>query len=151
MKIETITEKNVKIAVVSSPDTVITDVQSALDLAMTVKYESGCANIAIVKEAVAEDFFVLSTRLAGEILQKYTNYGIRLAVFGDFSKYNSKALRDFIYESNQGKSFYFQPDQAGAIDKLCGPKPAENPTIPLPPSPESAGKITNWTWCCAIT
>ena len=40
MKIETITEKNVKIAVVSSPDTVITDVQSALDLMMTVDRKS---------------------------------------------------------------------------------------------------------------
>ncbi|MCI9122447.1 MAG: DUF4180 domain-containing protein [Oscillibacter sp.] len=127
MKLETIQQNAAAAVVVTAESPVITDVQSALDLAMTVKYETGCANIAIVKEAVAEDFFVLSTRLAGEILQKYTNYGIRLAVFGDFSKYNSKALRDFIYESNQGKSFYFQPDQAGAIDKLCGPKPAENP------------------------
>ena len=127
MKLETIQQNAAAAVVVTAESPVITDVQSALDLAMTVKYETGCANIAIVKEAVAEDFFVLSTRLAGEILQKYTNYGIRLAVFGDFSKYNSKALRDFIYESNQGKSFYFQTDQAGAIDKLCGPKPAENP------------------------
>ncbi len=38
MSIETITEKNIKIAVVSGPDVCVTDVQTALDLMMTVKY-----------------------------------------------------------------------------------------------------------------
>lgn len=42
---------------------------------------------ALNKEAVSDEFFALSTRLAGEILQKFVNYGIRLAVYGDFSEY----------------------------------------------------------------
>lgn len=119
MKIETITKENQSAAIVTSDKPVIVDAQSALDLAISIKYETGSANIAINKEAVTEDFFILSTRLAGEILQKFTNYGIRLAIFGDFSKYTSKPLKDFIYESNQGRSFYFQPDRAHAIDRLC--------------------------------
>ena len=96
----------------------ITDAQSALDLVMTIKYETGCTNIAINKEAVADDFFVLSTCLAGEILQKFVNYGVRFAIYGDFSKYTSKPLRDFMYESNQGKDIYFQPTVSLAVDKL---------------------------------
>jgi len=118
MNIETVKNRGLPVAVVTSDEPVITDTQSALDLAMTVKYETGCTNIAINKGAITDDFFVLSTRLAGEILQKFTNYGVRLAIFGDFSRYTSKPLKDFIYESNKGKSFYFQPDLPGAINKL---------------------------------
>lgn len=119
MKIETIEKNNKLVAVVTASEPIITDPQSALDLAMTVKYETGSTDIAISKEAIVDDFFVLSTRLAGEILQKFTNYGIRLAIFGDFSKYTSKPLKDFIYESNKGKSFYFQPDRTSAVEQLC--------------------------------
>ena len=76
MKTEVINRNNTEIAVVSSDELLITDVQSALDLIMTVKYETGCTNIAINKEAVVNDFFILSSGLAGEILQKFINYGV---------------------------------------------------------------------------
>ena len=66
------------------------------------------------------DFFVLSTCLAGEILQKFINYGVRFAIYGDFSKYTSKPLKDFMYESNKGKDIYFQPTVKLAIKKLAG-------------------------------
>ena len=120
MKTEVIKKNNIEIAVVSSDELLITDVQSALDLIMTVKYETGCTNIAVNKGAVVNDFFVLSTGLAGEILQKFINYGIRFAIYGDFSKYTSKPLKDFMYESNQGKDIYFQPAVSLAVDKLAG-------------------------------
>lgn len=119
MKTEVIKRNNTEIAVVSSDELLITDVQSALDLIMTVKYETGCTNIAINKEAIVNDFFVLSTCLAGEILQKFINYGVRFAIYGDFSKYTSKPLKDFMYESNKGKDVFFQPDLDSAIGKLC--------------------------------
>lgn len=120
MKIEVIKKNNTNVAVVSSDELLITDVQSALDLIMTVKYETDCTNIAINKEAVVNDFFILSTCLAGEILQKFINYGVRFAVYGDFSKYTSKPLKDFMYESNKGKDIYFQSTVSLAVDKLSG-------------------------------
>ncbi|MGI6501878.1 MAG: DUF4180 domain-containing protein [Anaerostipes sp.] len=120
MKTEVIRKNNENIAVVNSNEQIITDVQSALDLIMTVKYETGCTNLAINKTAITEDFFVLSTCLAGEILQKFINYGVRFAIYGDFSKYTSKPLKDFMYESNRGKDIYFQPNVSRAIDKLSG-------------------------------
>ena len=120
MKTEVVRKNNIEIAVVSSDELVITDVQSALDLIMTVSYETGCTNIAINKEAIIDDFFVLSTCLAGEILQKFINYGVRFAVYGDFSNYTSKPLKDFMYESNRGKDFYFQPTASLAVDRLTG-------------------------------
>ncbi len=118
MKTEVIKINNTEIVVVNSDELLITDVQSALDLIMTIKYETGCANIAINKSAIINDFFVLSTCLAGEILQRFINYGVRLAIYGDFSKYTSKPLKDFMYESNKGRDIYFQPTATLAVDKL---------------------------------
>ncbi len=118
MKTELVRKNNIEIAVVTSEELLITDVQSALDLVMTVKYETGCTNIALNKEAIADDFFILSTCLAGEILQKFINYGVRFAIYGDFSKYTSKPWKDFLYESNKGRDIYFQPDITQAVNKL---------------------------------
>ena len=105
-------------AIISGDDTVITDAQSALDVLMTAKYDIGTKNIAISKKLVAEDFFILSSGLAGEILQKYINYGGRIAIYGDYSHYTSKPLHDFIYESNKGKDVFFVGTQEEAIDRL---------------------------------
>lgn len=113
-----IIRNGINIASVRSAAPVLTDVQSALDLMADVQYNFDCDRIAINKEAVAEDFFVLSTRLAGDILQKFSNYGKKLAIYGDFSRYTSKPLRDFIYESNTGRDIFFTQDESSALDKL---------------------------------
>ncbi len=102
-----------------SPCAVICDVQSALDFATSVQYEMECTRICVNKEAFAADFFVLSTGLAGDILQKFVNYGIKLAIYGDFSMYTSRPLKDFMYECNNGKDFFFAASEADAADKLC--------------------------------
>ena len=70
------------------------------------------------KEAVAEDFFILRTRLAGDILQKFINYKMKIAIYGDYSNYTSKTLRDFIYESNAGRDVFFVATREEALDRL---------------------------------
>ncbi len=116
MKMKTVGD----VAVIQSDEPVIVDTQSTLDLMATVKYETGCDRIAVPKSAVAEDFFVLSTGIAGEILQKFVNYHVKLALYGDFSRYTSKPLRDFIYESNNGSHIFFVSTEDEAITKLAG-------------------------------
>lgn len=106
------------IAVLSDNSKLIADVDSALDLLMSAKYEAGTNYIVVDKKQIAEDFFVLSSGLAGEILQKYINYGGKLAIFGDFSHYTSKPLKDFIYESNKGKNIFFTATKDEAIQKI---------------------------------
>ena len=103
---------------ISCEELVITDAQSALDLIATVRYETQCERIIVDKSAVAEDFFKLSTGLAGEVLQKFINYHMKLAIVGDFSKYTSKPLKDFIYESNRGKHFFFVGTVQEALERM---------------------------------
>ena len=108
------------IAILSGKEKLITDVSSALDLAMSLKGETGASRLVIPKELVCEDFFILSTGLAGEILQKFINYRIKAAIYGDYSRYTSKPLKDFIYESNQGKDFFFVATKEEALQRLSG-------------------------------
>lgn len=106
------------VAVISGETAEITTPQAALDLAMTVKYEAGAERLAIDKRVLGEDFFILSTGVAGEILQKFINYHVKAAIYGDYSRYTSKPLRDFIYESNNGKDFFFTASEAEAVERL---------------------------------
>jgi hypothetical protein len=118
MEKKTIQSNGIMIAVIHSDEIIIADVQSALDFIMTIQYCDDCHRIAINKEAIAQDFFRLSSGIAGEILQKFSNYRKKLAIIGDFSIYTSKPLKDFIYESNRGNTVCFVEDEQTAIEKL---------------------------------
>jgi hypothetical protein len=118
MNVTIICNNNNCIAVINSDEILISDVQSSLDLMATIDYEYQCNRIIINKSAICEDFFHLSTKLAGEILQKFINYNFKIAIVGDFSIYTSKSLKDFIYESNNGKDIFFVLDEKQAIEKL---------------------------------
>lgn len=118
MELKKVERNNITCAVVQSSGRVIVDSQSALDVLMAAKYDLGTKNIVIDKKLIAEDFFILSSGLAGEILQKYVNYGGRIAVYGDYSHYTSKPLKDFIYESNKGRDVFFVSMEEEAIAKL---------------------------------
>ena len=108
------------VVVVDCDTQIIFDGQSALDFAVNIGYEYNCRNIAVNKAAFADGFFDLSSGIAGEVVQKFVNYGFRLAIIGDFSMYTSKSLRDYIYECNRGKHLFFVADKCEAIKKLGG-------------------------------
>ncbi|NLV91460.1 MAG: DUF4180 domain-containing protein [Firmicutes bacterium] len=120
MQISKVNIQGVEIALVDSSEVLIKDGQSALDILMTVSYESGCNRIVLDKSVICEDFFNLRTGIAGEVLQKVVNYQLKVAIVGDFSMYTSKSLADFIYESNQGRHVFFVSTTEEAIEKLSG-------------------------------
>ena len=122
MQIEYIKENGVTIAVVTGEEKVVTDAASALELAMSAKYETGADRFAIDKRGIAEEFFILSTGMAGEILQKFINYHVKAAIWGDYARYTSKPLKDFIYESNKGRDFFFVETKEEAVRKLAEAK-----------------------------
>ena len=107
-----------KVAVVHSDRVLLSDGQSALEWAMNIFYTHESRKIAINKEAICEDFFKLSTGVAGEIAQKFANYRYHVCIFGDFSGYTSKPLQDYMYESNRGKHIGFAADEDEAIRNL---------------------------------
>ena len=118
MNMQIITQNGAIVALITGNAKIITDTQSALDLIMTVKYEAKTALIAIDKACISDEFFILSNGLAGEILQKFVNYNVKIAIFGDYTKHKSKPLKDFIYESNSGRDIFFTNTKNEAIEKL---------------------------------
>jgi hypothetical protein len=79
------------------------------------------AEIAVLSVSrLGPDFLKLSTRIAGEVIQKFVNYRILLVILGDVQEHaaNSGALRDFIYESNNRRFVWFLPDEAALRIKL---------------------------------
>lgn len=117
MKIETHNINDTKIAEVISADNIINNTSDGLDLLGNLYYQE-FDKIIVHEKNITPDFFDLKNGMAGEILQKFSNYRVRLAIVGDFSKYTSKSLNDFIFESNKGKQINFVGSQSEAIKAL---------------------------------
>lgn len=118
MEIKKVVIGGINIALVRSDTVVISDVQTELDLMATVQYEVDAKHIVIDKSLISESFFNLKTRLAGDILQKFINYRVKIAIVGDFSMYTSESLKDFIYECNKSKDIFYLATEQQAIEKL---------------------------------
>lgn len=64
---------------------------------------AGADTVVIPVARLSPDFFKLSTGLAGALLQKCTNYRLKVAIVGNISAYTAQSapLRDFVTESNR--------------------------------------------------
>lgn len=99
---------NTVITELSDDSFIISETQDGVDLLGNAGLYSG-NKIIVHEKNLHPDFFKLHTGLAGDILQKFSNYGYKLAIVGDFSQYESKNLHDFIRESNRGNQIFFVP------------------------------------------
>lgn len=117
MKIETHKVNNAKIAEVISEAVIINKIEDGLDFLGNL-YFQGFDKIVIHEKNITPEFFDLKSGMAGEILQKFSTYRVRLAIVGDFSRYTSKSLTDFIYESNKGRHINFVASTTEAINIL---------------------------------
>lgn len=117
MNIEITNHGGVFMAELIADEVVVNEVQDALDIMANAAY-AGAAKLILHEKNITPDFFDLKTRIAGDILQKFSNYNMPLAIVGDFSKYTSKSLRDFIYESNKGGKVNFVGSVDEAKEKL---------------------------------
>ena len=102
-----------------SDDILITDTDSALDL-IAEAGNVGAENIILRDSHLVPGFFDLSTTIAGEILQKFSTYRLKLAIVGDFSIYPSKSLKNFISESNRRGPVYFVASSEAAVRLFSG-------------------------------
>jgi len=103
MKIKPIIIGNITANEIISEEVIVRNEQDALDIMSVISSD----HIVLHEYNFENDFFDLSTKIAGGILQKFANYRIKLAIIGDFNKYPSKTLKDFIYESNKQGDYLF--------------------------------------------
>jgi hypothetical protein len=109
--------KNVPIAELAEDSLVISEVQDMLDLMGDAGFND-CDRMILKEKNLHPDFFRLHTGFAGEILQKFSTYSFKLAIIGDFTKYTSKSLQDFIRESNKGNRIFFVKSLDEALNRL---------------------------------
>ncbi|WP_238018565.1 DUF4180 domain-containing protein [Dactylosporangium sp. AC04546] len=100
--------------------------QDALDLIGSAF--AGAEVVAVPASRLDERFFRLGTRFAGEVMQKFVNYHLRLAVIGDIDEHTSgsEALRALVRESNGGRHIWFLKDLDALAERL-----ASAPTPPV--------------------
>lgn len=117
MKVETI--EGTRMLRVPAQGTPLGTERDALDL-IGATYGQEVDMIAIPIGRLHPDFLRLSTRMAGEFLQKMQNYGFRVAFVGDISTAiaQSDALRDFVRESNRIGRIVFVPDESALLERL---------------------------------
>jgi hypothetical protein len=118
MNIEIHTINHTKIAEVIAEDIIINSAEDGLDLLGNLYYQD-FDKIVIHEENITPEFFDLKTGIAGEILQKFSNYRVKLAIIGDFEKYESKSIKDFIFESNNSRHINFVSSLSDALNKLA--------------------------------
>ena len=116
MKVETHIVNEIKIAEIISDEIILTNTEDGLELLGNLYYQ-GFDKIILHEKNIIPEFFNLKTKIAGDILQKFTQYQMPLTIVGDFSKYTSKSLVDFIYESNKGRQIIFLKSTSEAKKK----------------------------------
>jgi len=110
-------KNGIDIAEVLSEQLLISNESDGLDLVGTL-YFQGYDRMILHKDTITATFFDLKTGLAGEVLQKFSNYRMRLVIVGDFKSLRSKSFQAFIYECNQGKMVNMVEDLEVAIKRL---------------------------------
>lgn len=97
---------------------VLQTTQDAVELVMNAIYQ-GADCLIVHQKHLPEAFFELKTGMAGDMLQKFSTYGARLAIVGSFEQMQSESLQAFIRESNRMGRINFV-DSVSEAKKLFG-------------------------------
>lgn len=114
MEIKTHNIEDTKVAEIITDKVILRSTEDGLDLLGNLYYQ-GFDKIIIHEKNITPEFFDLRTKIAGEILQKFAQYQMPLIIVGDFSKYKSKSLNDFIFESNKSEQINFIKDLSNIL------------------------------------
>ena len=114
MKIESHNINGIKAAEIITDEIILKTIESGLQLLGDLYYQ-GFDRILIYEKNITPEFFDLKTKIAGEILQKFAQYRMGITIIGDFSKYNSARLKEFILESNRGGNINFADSLEKAV------------------------------------
>lgn len=117
MNIEIHQQGETKIAEVIADHVLFTNPEEGLQLLVDLYYQD-FNKIILHEKNIPVVFFDLKTGLAGEILQKFSNFRVQLVIVGEFGKHLSNSLKNFIAESNKGAQVNFLPNIAEARQRL---------------------------------
>lgn len=111
--------EDIRIRTFDNSDSLSDPIQAALDIVGDA-YGVEATWVAVPSHLLPGTFFDLSTRIAGEFMQKLVNYHVKVAIVGDISTHlaASNAFRSFVSETNRGAALWFVPDDATLHERL---------------------------------
>jgi hypothetical protein len=135
-------------ALVCAPDgPVLHGYQDAVDV-IGGTYGQDVTLIVLPVERLTPGFFTLTTGVAGEIVQKFIQYGLHLVIVGDVSEHmeHSSALRAFVHEANRGPSVVRRrPRRTRRAARGAGRAPTER-LGGRRPAPRNPTTRMEWRW-----
>jgi len=96
-----------------SGDVLFTDESDALE-AVVFCHENNTNMLLLFAECISDDFFKLSTGLAGAIIQKLVNYGVQTALVASDEIVNQGKFSEMVSEANRGRQFRTFPNRIDA-------------------------------------
>ncbi|MBN1411379.1 MAG: DUF4180 domain-containing protein [Spirochaetales bacterium] len=96
--------------------TLVRDENDAVDI-MSAGAHERIDRLLLYAENLTEDFYDLKTRVAGNILQKFMNYRIRIAAVIP-AEYLKGRFGEMVSEANSGNDFRVFQDKDKALDWL---------------------------------
>jgi hypothetical protein len=105
---ETRTMHGVRILEYPAEGPILSSDRAIMDLIVDGRSQSA-GMVVVPTTRFSSEFFQLHTRIAGDLLQKFVNYQLRLTILGDLTKEaaESQSLQAFIRESNRGSNLWF--------------------------------------------
>jgi len=91
----------------------IKDLSEFLDFIGNARYR-GTANILINSGHLTDDFFDLKSGVAGEYLQKLSNYAMRAAIILDKKHLENLRFREMVSEANKSGNIAYFSEMTGA-------------------------------------
>ncbi len=91
---------------------------SSLGDVLTAAFEAGASTVAVDAARLDPAFFHLRSGVAGEMVQRFANYRLRLVVVGELpaAALGSRAFSGFVAEGNRGDGPWF----VTALEELAG-------------------------------
>ncbi len=120
MNYEILENGNARYIEVFSRESAVKTEEDALEL-IALCGENDSNLLMIHYEAMSKDFFRLKTGLAGEVLQKFINYSIRVAIIVPDQTGFSSRFRELAFEANKGNQYRFVVSQSEAENWFFDP------------------------------
>ena len=83
-------------------------------------FSSGATTVAIPVGRLDPQFFDLRSGVAGDLVQLFVNYRMRLAIVGDLptAAMASRSFQAFMHEANRGSQTWFLPSLEAVRERL---------------------------------
>ena len=95
MRFEIVEINGIAVAEIFADGVILASLDDGLDM-LGECMGAGVSRLVIKEENISPNFFDLGTKLAGDVLQKFTQYMVKLAIVMDFGHVEKPSLRDFI-------------------------------------------------------